>query len=347
MARRHQKPTHSPPPPPQAHESSTLLQTSGFSSVATARLSGTPTAAVPRYTPPPTMHSKHSTPQVPQTPSVGNLVTACSSAVSAFSTVKVHTAKCSECDKRNMETMRRCPGCTFQVCKPCCDRRQKTGRTLAHGNMLSPAMATPRAGSGSVVRRRPGIMLPKETRSERVEGGGGEGNGPVKLRLVLKSPGKRAVRQQEKLKDSDTEESSADEFVPDSPTPSKRRRAVPALPSVTAPSPRVTRRPPPTAVLDIGAGSFTHDPQSLSMDQLLQQNGVHTSENQYKEHLLSRHTPMMTNSVIQIPAVVQRSFKPRPSALEIQQNIQNKVRQRLEAQEVGVENEEDIIGGSY
>nr|GFD53086.1 hypothetical protein [Tanacetum cinerariifolium] len=78
----------------------------------------------------------------------------CSSSPTSFTKITVHTAKCSECDKRNLETMLRCPGCTFQVCKPCHERREAAGRSLAHGNMMTPRIATPGA-SGSVVRRKP------------------------------------------------------------------------------------------------------------------------------------------------------------------------------------------------
>jgi hypothetical protein len=60
-----------------------------------------------------------------------------------YKRVKIHTAKCTECDFRNDELMRRCPGCTFQICQPCYDKRLKEGVSLLHGNM--PVPGTPQA----------------------------------------------------------------------------------------------------------------------------------------------------------------------------------------------------------
>lgn len=66
-----------------------------------------------------------------------------------FSVVKIHTAKCSICDKRNAtDKMRRCKGCTWQICRPCQIQREENGRSLAHGNSMT---ATP---SASTARRR-------------------------------------------------------------------------------------------------------------------------------------------------------------------------------------------------
>lgn len=119
---------------------------------------------VPRNTPIPSTPSHRRIASTPRTPGTSPL-TACSSSPSAFTAVKVHTAKCSECDKRNMDVMLRCPGCTFQVCKPCQEKREKAGRSLAHGNMLSPHVATPATG-GSVVRKRPvGVLNSNEKES--------------------------------------------------------------------------------------------------------------------------------------------------------------------------------------
>lgn len=73
----------------------------------------------------------------------------CSDDPADFALIKIHTAKCSICDKRNAsDEMRRCKGCTWQICRPCQVEREQKGRSLAHGNLMS---ATP---TGSVARRR-------------------------------------------------------------------------------------------------------------------------------------------------------------------------------------------------
>ncbi|KAF2713486.1 hypothetical protein K504DRAFT_498296 [Pleomassaria siparia CBS 279.74] len=52
-----------------------------------------------------------------------------------YSKVTIHTAKCSVCDKRNDSVMYRCPGCTWQICTPCTQEREKKGLQYQHGNM--------------------------------------------------------------------------------------------------------------------------------------------------------------------------------------------------------------------
>ncbi|KAJ4298885.1 hypothetical protein N0V90_004128 [Kalmusia sp. IMI 367209] len=74
--------------------------------------------------------------------------TQCSADQADFLLIKIHTAKCSICDKRNAtDEMRRCKGCTWQICRPCQLEREAQNRSLAHGNLMS---ATPT----STVRRR-------------------------------------------------------------------------------------------------------------------------------------------------------------------------------------------------
>ncbi|ORY03738.1 hypothetical protein BCR34DRAFT_68010 [Clohesyomyces aquaticus] len=84
------------------------------------------------------------TPTTPLTPITGLLsspttniqnVLDCSADSKRFSIVQIHTAKCAICDARNMAVMRRCPGCTYQVCQPCFSNRNST--TLLHGNLAT------------------------------------------------------------------------------------------------------------------------------------------------------------------------------------------------------------------
>jgi hypothetical protein len=268
-------------------------------------------------------------------------VTACSASADAFTAVKVHTAKCSECDKRNMDTMQRCPGCTFQLCKPCCDRRLKAGRALTHGNMLTPAAATPGAQSASVQRRRLGSVVVREGVEGRKDEGDKSTSSPVKLKLILKSPTgtKRVGRQRAKPRESGAEESE-EEYTPYSPTIHKRRRIVPPSSSMAARLPAASSMPQSAELTDDRAAvtaaeaAIREDTRRLTLDELMQQHGVNTPENPYQEHLLSRYTPVTTNPAVYTPPNFQPSFKPRPTAADIQQNIQDKVRQKLEAEEV-------------
>lgn len=67
----------------------------------------------------------------------------------------------------------------------------------------------------------------------------------------------------------------------------------------------------------------------MTTDELLAHHGVNTLQSPYMAHLLSRHEPVVSDPVIEIPEVVKRGFKRRPTAEEIQQNIQDKVREKM------------------
>jgi hypothetical protein len=146
--------------------------------------------------------------------------------------VKVHTAKCTECDKRNKDTMLRCPGCTFQICRPCRDRREKKGRGLIHGAMMSPGGLGSGLGSGSgVVRRKVvGKLVASPAPAKDAVDDEDMDDVPVepegKNKKVLAGK-KRAVKSKPAVSD----ESDDDDFMPDlaSPTASKKRRTTLAI----------------------------------------------------------------------------------------------------------------------
>jgi hypothetical protein len=97
----------------------------------------------------------------PQTPGGSKLE--CTIDERLYKRVNIHTAKCTQCDFRNGELMRRCPGCTFQICKPCYEGRLTAGKTLAHGN--KPTQGTPKVGSGGrTPRNRVDASTPKASK---------------------------------------------------------------------------------------------------------------------------------------------------------------------------------------
>lgn len=218
----------------------------------------------------------------------------CSSEKESFKMVKVHTAKCSECDQRNMDTMLRCPGCTFQVCRPCRDKRDCKGKGLAHGVMASPGglfravglldrsggLGT---GGGSVTRKRlagmngsmspspaPTFRLGLKVRTQDVDVGGAEDDSEalengnkVESKFaptrVAKSASKKRTAKSHPKSVSD-EESSGDDFRLESmsPTQNKRRRtALNLTDTPTATSARPSRR-----VSGPGAYVITSSPSS-------------------------------------------------------------------------------------
>ncbi|KAF1850189.1 uncharacterized protein K460DRAFT_270887 [Cucurbitaria berberidis CBS 394.84] len=336
------------------------------------RSSTTPAPATPRSRkrnlPPATPGRSITSPfpsRTPRTP--GGTVTSCTSDNSLFALVTVHTAKCTECDQRNKDTMRRCPGCTFQVCKPCYERREKQGRGLLHGNLMSGGGGTPT--TQRTVRKKPVATTPGgrsvkaevEAKKEEVATKA-EAEGEVKKVTERKEKAapvpklaaskKRAVRRKLMVLDFSSEESSDHDdtdFVSDStsPTPSKRRRTALSFDGAASPASssttRATRKPLPTAAMptnrtanlaNTGApldppgstGSFRSS--ELNEDDILHLYGVKG----YDEPLLGRRQPVMSNPVIEIPDIVKRNFKPRPTQEEIHKKLQENTLKHMEAQ---------------
>ncbi|KAH7556690.1 hypothetical protein BM1_06124 [Bipolaris maydis] len=293
--------------------------------------------------------------QTPQTPA-STAPTACNIDESLYTRVAVHTAKCTECDKRNMDTMRRCPGCTFQVCQPCYEKRQREGKGLVHGNMPSPdetGVATPSGTGARASRKKPVGSAAKASSSfqkevdeeeskeckDSVQKAGKHTPSVPKSKATKRSRGRSCV------KDSEPEESSEGEVDPDhaSPTPSKRHqslsfaesalatatRAPPTTRAALRSNPSIAYPEPPTPQSETARPRVpvTHSREDYPYDDLLYQNCVVG----YDEPLLARCEPVTYNPAGRIPAIIQRGGRRRrPTADEIYQNIQKKVREKLE-----------------
>ncbi|KAG9199435.1 hypothetical protein G6514_008500 [Epicoccum nigrum] len=211
--------------------------------------------------------------------------------------------------------------------------------------MLSPQEATPGTAPSSVVRRRP-VATGKNVDMETGQKNDAEcndnqasktGAGFEKIRSRKYEP-ELKVRARLRARDTTpTVDSSDDDFGPDtgSPTSNKRRRT-----SLTSkvddmtdlPSPFLTpaeKNGDPTRVNFHEAKPPAKVLRDMTVRELLAHHGVDTPENPYQAHLLGRHHQPMSNPVIQVPAIVERGFKPRPTAEEIQKNIQDKVREKL------------------
>ncbi|CAO2647648.1 Nn.00g085700.m01.CDS01 [Neocucurbitaria sp. VM-36] len=189
--------------------------------------------------------------RTPQTPR--GIVPSCTFDNSLFGIVTVHTAKCTECDKRNRDTMRRCPGCTFQVCKPCFERREQEGRELMHGNLMNggatpttprtirkrPLASTPGDAGGIVTKteaKKDGIIAEMRSEGSEAEKVGAKVKKNEKIPPALRAMAgkKRAARKKPQVQDtssegtslfsSDNDEDEDFESGPISPTPSKRCR---------------------------------------------------------------------------------------------------------------------------
>lgn len=125
-----------------------------------------------------------------------------------------------------------------------------------------------------------------------------------------------------------SDDSSDDDFAPEPGSPTAGKRPRRELNSKTdgpsdTPSPFLKA----TGVKD--SGGTDKAPGEMTLDELLAHHGVNTAREPYKAHLLSRHEPVVSDPVIAIPELVKRGFKPRPSAREIQQSIQDKVREKM------------------
>lgn len=222
---------------------------------------------------------------------------------------------------------------------------------MAHGNMLSPQVATP-GTAGSVVRRKPVKAVKsveKEGEEQEVAKVVGEKRSAVGKKAEFESKGKRRMvkpmprpkfKSKSKAREATpSDDSSDDDFAPDPASPTSNKRRCTELSSkaddmVDLPSPFLTpsdkaKAPAPTTLDLDGSASTKKSFKDMSIDELLAHHGVNTPDNPYKAHLLSRDQPVVSNPVIKIPEVVKRGFKPRPSAEEMEKNIQDKVREKL------------------
>jgi hypothetical protein len=186
--------------------------------------------------------------------------------------------------------------------------------------------------------------------------------GKEKAQLTSRTsvPKRVARKRQPQIVDSETEgilTEDDEDFLSDyaSPTPSKRPRTTHALDGpASSPTTGVFRKPsftrsqPHHRDLSSAGSASTVDPsiggRPSDIDRLMRTYGVNTPENPYQSHLLSRHEPVVSNRIIEIPDIVKRNFKPRVSQEEIQKRIQEntlkKLREKnnqLEAQHVSIE----------
>ncbi|KAJ4377992.1 hypothetical protein N0V83_000822 [Neocucurbitaria cava] len=261
--------------------------------------------------------------------------------------------------------MRRCPGCTFQVCKPCLELRENEGRGLMHGNMMSsggvatpttqrtvrkkPLASTPGGGSGIAAKTKKGEDAVPVADGEGSEAKKAGVNGKKKEKVAPAPRSmvgtERAAQKKRNVPDTISEGSPSSSLDNDdedfelgrtSPTPSKRRRTgldlgttrtspvttsrraprKPLLPAM--PLPRSVSHPSITREPRNASSSMTSGPISLTEGDILYEFGVKG----YDEPLLGRREPVVSNPVIKIPGIVKRNFKPRPTAHEIQRNIQ-------------------------
>ena len=170
-----------------------------------------------------------------------------------------------------------------------------------------------------------------EVKSERKEGGRveeqGEGKGTKRMAKPAPKPKTKMKTKPKARESTPSDDSSDDDFAPDpgSPTASKRRRTLTSKTDGSADM--------PSPILEAANAKGSKVPEKtlgeMTTDELLAHHGVNTTQSPYKAHLLSRHEPVVSDPVIETPEVVKRGFKPRPTAEEIQQNIQDKVREKM------------------
>ncbi|RMZ68770.1 Nucleic acid-binding OB-fold [Pyrenophora seminiperda CCB06] len=279
--------------------------------------------------------------RTPRTPGSTALST-CTDDKSLYNAVTVHTAKCTECDQRNKKTMLRCPGCTFQLCQPCYDKREKRGKGLIHGNMTTPnategAAATPETVSRTV-RKKPVASTPtSESTTKKLDETKEEKEDNVDTAPTAKKPiaKKVPIKRKRTMGSSETELSSEDNFDPEAmtATPSKRGRteltfaeSARATAGRTPPATRASRKavpqeplPPsvPTNVVDPHASA---DYNTRRINELFRQHGVEG----WDEPLLGRREPVMSNPVAIIPDIIKRGVRSVSTAVISQSTKEQK-----------------------
>lgn len=206
-----------------------------------------------------------------------------------------------------------------------------------------PMASTP--GDGSVKNKQKVVDVNMESNEAKKVAGKEKEKA---LPTVKPSNKKRSVRKKRQVVVSDGEESSdAFDLDGNTPTPSKRRRTYNSSLTAQATPSRpihILALMAPRRADDISSSLFTEAPENNDDDDydFSKSRGIRPGETtipelmrmfgvkDYDEHLLSRREPVMSNLICKIPAIWQRGGKPRPSAAEIQQNIQNLTRKKMQ-----------------
>ncbi|OAL52490.1 hypothetical protein IQ07DRAFT_642176 [Pyrenochaeta sp. DS3sAY3a] len=204
-------------PPPAHGVAHTNAPATPGPSTATATAAATASAIAPS-TPDPKIDTS-ATPKQSVLSTPGGTTPACRIDKAVYTTHTIRTAKCTECDKRNDSEMFRCPGCTFQVCKSCCERREADGRGLVHGNVngvMSP-------DEEPIQRRKPSWAVTPKAK------GLDSGKSKQKAEGVSSSAKRKQAARKKAEKEGDTTP-EGDDFMPESPVPNlgKRRRTTSA-----------------------------------------------------------------------------------------------------------------------
>ncbi|KAF2026557.1 hypothetical protein EK21DRAFT_73864 [Setomelanomma holmii] len=254
-------------------------------------------------------------PLVPRTPG-GSALKICSADLKDFTVIKIHTAKCTECDSRNLTSeMLRCPGCGWQICLPCQTKRNKQGRNLVHGGMGSPGgLLGLRSGGVSKRRVLGGIKSPAPAKEEQHKQTTRDGIVELKdadhadeAKTLVKGKGKVTAAPKSAHKKRPT--NSASDTAAD--------LAV-----------SIGRRPTSYNHTTISQGwniDMTKMPEGR-IHELIRENGVDVPGQRYGQHFLERYEPVVSSPVIAIPEVVRRmGDKERTLSAVEKMGIRNKV----------------------
>ena len=201
--------------------------------------------------------------------------------------VTIHTAICTQCNERNKGLMKRCPGCTWQLCEKCREKRVKEGQSLAHGSMGTPGGLGSGLGSGRVVRRRlldmsgsptpapasptptPARMPASQDDDKQMMGAEEKSaaKGKGKASASAKPASKKRIVSGRKSKAIIEDGSSGDDFMPDPTSPTSRKRHRTTLhitDTPTATSARPSRTGPTTSsYVDLGSPSSSPSNESV------------------------------------------------------------------------------------
>lgn len=241
--------------------------------------------------------------------------------------------------------MRRCPGCTFQICQPCFDKRLAAGKSLAHGNFRTPSIAPI-----PVVRRRlftgaGGAQPPAQAVKEEEKKDSAQEVTPPKTDSRKRDRKAKKKAPVVEFSSEDEDDFDADR---DSPTTTTKRqktaegfhspgskmtaKSLARAARQTASEQPATRADPPSSPstgIDISA-SIGRPLSEHSGGDLFQQFGI---EAKYDQHPLARHNPIMSNRAVASPPSLRWDAKPRKSQEEIERAIQTKTREKMGAQQ--------------
>lgn len=117
-----------------------------------------------------------------------------------FKEIKIHTAKCDQCNKHNTATIYRCEDCSEQCCTPCWNRQGDDGKHLLN-NALTVVIAASEADKKRSAKKKPAKVVKRRGK---------------KTAITYRKIAKKPLQRKREIVDDDDDDDDLDDIGADS-----------------------------------------------------------------------------------------------------------------------------------